>query len=1073
MYNSMSLVTSTPLKLSYTSSLMDDSISSDILKHFGGVSKNSLREIFLHCDELEDKINIIANSPYLETEYVPNFLKEYSKDFIVLTLNIQSLNAKFNQLSIFLEMLAQHNVFIGAICLQETWISGPSPDFSLFHIPNYNIVSLGSVCSSHSGLAIYLHEQFSYTVRNLYSPSRLWEGLFLDVKHDSFTKQLTLCNIYRAPRDTNAELSDFLNDITPIIELLSNESSNVIYAGDINIDLLQFKQREKYCEYFDLMVNNNFLPFISLPTRISRRSATLIDHIFCKITNSNQEVKSGIILSDISDHLPALVILKSNVPKARPQKYIQIQTRTETAFGNLRRELQEIEIMSQLDRSPSANPKTNYDIIEKTISESCKKHLPVKTVKFNKYKHKNNPWITMGILRSIKSRDKLYKSLRSSPPDSSEYTQRHINLKTFNNILNKSIRDAKKNYYHSTFTKYKNDMRKTWDTIKIVLNAKKEKADFPKFFTVNGSSITNEQTIAEHFNTFFTDIGPKLASRLQSSHMPPFQTYLTCPSLSSFNFSNIEASDVSTIISNFKSKTTLGHDEISVKVIKLLDANFLNAITLIINQSFSTGIFPDKLKIAKVIPIFKKDVNTIFDNYRPISILPAISKVFERIVFNQLYGYFTKYKLLYFSQHGFRKLHSTETASIEFIDRIFQHLDKGKLPLSIFIDLSKAFDTIDHNILIHKLEYYGVRGIALNWFKSYLTNRTQYVQYGNSSSGLISITTGVPQGSILGPLLFIIYMNDICLSSSKFNAVLYADDTSLESPLCSFDFSQSSSHLTVSQVINDELVKVYRWLCVNKLSINTKKTKFMVFHFPQYPTQNLPPLTLSIDNQPIQQTDTFNFLGVTIDETVSWRPHINNIGNKISKAVGIMKKLRSFLPQSILLSLYNSLVLPHIYYGILVWGFNVPRLFKLQKKAVRVLSSSKYNAHTDPLFKQYGILKIKDILHLKCLKLSHRCENGMAPAYFPDMFSSLPVTHNYSTRQRHTSRPQAPQKKSTLKSLRYFIPKLLKNTPSLVKDKIKTHSFDGFSRYAKQYYISLYTAVCVSESCYVCNHNRS
>lgn len=214
--------------------------------------------------------------------------------------------------------------------------------------------------------------------------------------------------------------------------------------------------------------------------------------------------------------------------------------------------------------------------------------------------------------------------------------------------------------------------------------------------------------------------------------------------------------------------------------------------------------------------------------------MPAISKVFEAIVFQQVYDYLTSNDLLYTSQYGFRKLHSTELATLELTDRINYSLDNNEIPLAIFLDLSKAFDTIDHTILLHKLEYYGIHGSSLSWFQIYLTNRYQYVEINVYSSPLLPITIGVPQGSILGPLLFIIYMNDIHEVTDKFHSMLYADDTSLEAPLCSFatPLNASNKHI-LSKNINSELKSIHDWLCINKLSLNVKKTKMMIFHYRQ------------------------------------------------------------------------------------------------------------------------------------------------------------------------------------------------------------------------------------------------
>ena len=302
----------------------------------------------------------------------------------------------------------------------------------------------------------------------------------------------------------------------------------------------------------------------------------------------------------------------------------------------------------------------------------------------------------------------------------------------------------------------------------------------------------------------------------------------------------------------------------------------------------------------------------IVDNYRPISLLPTISKVFEKCVFNQLYNYFQKYKLFYSSQYGFRKYHSTELACLELVDRIIKELDKGELPIAIFIDLSKAFDTLDHQILLSKLKYYGVDDIPIKWFSSYLNDRQQFVQIEDTCSEKQIITTGVPQGSILGPLLFIIYLNDIQFASTIFKSILYADDTNLISPMSVF--SSQDVNLT-SDNINTELNKISDWMAVNKLSLNIGKTKFMIFHYPQKKLRPSDIPTLKINDIQISRTQDFNFLGLTISETLQWKAHVNKISNKISKSVGIMYRIKRYVNSSILKLIYNALILPHLNYS--------------------------------------------------------------------------------------------------------------------------------------------------------------
>ena len=442
--------------------------------------------------------------------------------------------------------------------------------------------------------------------------------------------------------------------------------------------------------------------------------------------------------------------------------------------------------------------------------------------------------------------------------------------------------------------------------------------------------------------------------------------------------------------------------------------------------------------------------------------------MFEKAVYHQLYDFFSINNLFYNSQHGFKQLHSTETAALEFIDRTYQLLESGKIPISVYLDLSKAFDTLDHGTLLHKLEYYGIRGTALNWFKSYLNNRHQFVEYDGVQSDSLPICTGVPQGSILGPLLFIIYINDIHLASSKFTAILYADDTTLINSLCSFHYDSDSTTENLSANINFELNKVQSWLVANKLSLNVSKTRYMIFHFPQRKL-NLN-INLSIDNILIERTTQFDFLGLMIHENLNWNAHINKISNKLSRIIGTLKRLHNYLPTQGLLLIYNSLFLPHLNYSILAWGHSCDRVIKLQKKAIRLVSSSSYFAHTEPIFKQLKLLKVQDLLQLKALKFYYRYNQNQLPRYFDNMFTPLPVTHMHDTRHRDLPRYPLPKRASTKNCIRYYIPVILKEMPQNIKEKISTHSYYGFSNYSKIFFISKYSETCTIVNCFVCSN---
>ena len=554
-----------------------------------------------------------------------------------------------------------------------------------------------------------------------------------------------------------------------------------------------------------------------------------------------------------------------------------------------------------------------------------------------------------------------------------------------------------------------------------------------------------------------------------------YKTYLKNKIAFSFEFKTIATKDVENAIKQLKSKSSTGYDNLSTKLLnKQISPVISIALTNIINQSLCTGIFPNKLKIAKVLPLFKKGNPHVFGNYRPISLLPSISKIFEKTVYKQLYDYLISNKLLYKSQYGFRHGHSTELASLELTDRIMKDLDNKRIPIAIFLDLSKAFDTLDHEILLYKLKYYGVKNSALSWFQSYLSDRYQFVDYDGNTSAMLPISTGVPQGSILGPLLFLVYMNDINEVCKTFKSILYADDTTLAEPLCSFDVHidrQPYNRDVISANINLELKQIHTWLSANKLSLNIPKTKFMIFHNKQRKIDNIVP-NLVIDGHIIERVHDFNFLGLTIDQNMSWDPHINKISSKISRTLGTMNKLKNFLPTHVLKLIYNSLILPHLQYAILAWGFKLSRVFKLQKRAVRLITKSKYNSHTEPLFKSMNLLKVEDIFKFHALKLFHKSCSGNLPEYFSNMFTVNPRSHTYETRHRYSNIHQTSNTSSGSNCVRYFIPKLLSDIPQSIKDKIETHSLHGFSVYVKNYFIEQYTILCEIENCYVCSVNE-
>ena len=381
-------------------------------------------------------------------------------------------------------------------------------------------------------------------------------------------------------------------------------------------------------------------------------------------------------------------------------------------------------------------------------------------------------------------------------------------------------------------------------------------------------------------------------------------------------------------------------------------------LQLLFNYSFYSGTVPDQFKVARVVPIHKKGSTCLVSNYRPISLLSIFNKLIEKLMYNRIISFLEKFSILYNNQFGFRSKHSTTQALLLLTDKIQRSIDKGMFCSGIFLDLCKAFDTVNHKILLTKLQYYGIRGVSNDWFASYLSNRRQFVSLNGINSDYQTITCGVPQGSVLGPLLFLLYINDMPKCSNILEFHLFADDTNL--------FLNNPNIINLETDLNTELEKVSQWLYANKLSLNIDKTSFVVFHSPQ--RRILHNMNLRISNTSIKSDTCVKYLGLILDSNLNWKAYIHELSKKISRGIGVLSKLRYYVKKNILKQLYYSLIYPYLTYGLLLWGntysSSIKPLIILQKRAMRIITFSKPDEHSEPLFKELEIPKLGDLVCL-------------------------------------------------------------------------------------------------------------
>ena len=406
---------------------------------------------------------------------------------------------------------------------------------------------------------------------------------------------------------------------------------------------------------------------------------------------------------------------------------------------------------------------------------------------------------------------------------------------------------------------------------------------------------------------------------------------------------------------------------------------------------------PEKNKTARVVPIHKNGSTKEINNYRPISLLSIFSKIMEKIVAVRLNSFLELHSIIYPNQFGFRSGCSTTHALISITQAINRTTIDKQYGCGVFIDLKKAFDTVNHDILLLKLEHYGIRGVAYSWFKSYLSDRKQFVSLNGVDSNLKNISCGVPQGSVLGPLLFLLYINDLPNISSKLKFFLFADDTNI--------YFESKDLRNIEKIINIELKKFYEWLCINRLSLNISKTKFVVFHAPNKPKF---PITILINNKAIDEDKYIKYLGVTLDSQLSFKFHIDELTKKISRGIGLLYKLRPFVTTKILTNVYYAIIYPFLLYGIVIWGAASKNLLNpiliLQKKIVRLATFKDIYPvipgsleHT-PLFYTLNLLNIFDIYKLQVGKLVYGSLNNLGPIQGILNFTRASEIHRHSTR---------------------------------------------------------------------------
>lgn len=877
------------------------------------------------------------------------------------SLNIRSLPSNIDLLRLSLNNETNSTKQPIAICIQEIWKCNNPGNLQLL---NYNQPILRQRKNkTGGGIGIYVKNDIVHTV--IESP--FVEGVIetLAVKITVNRKKIVLLNIYRPPgRD--------LNCLQLLENWLRTINVKVIVTGDFNINTLRNTPMTR--DYKNFLKRMGLKNTVNVITRAN--SSTCIDHVL--LTKEEAENYLTEVTSEsIADHYTIHLYIKKVIVEEKNEKVTEFRIENEV---NKAKYLQKLGSMNW-DTIDTLNVNEGVDYLISKIKKAYEESFPLLRRKFNKHKDPINAWMTKDLLIR---RDKMRKlGIKAK----NRQGVAKVIYETEKKIYKNEIIKAKSNFIKQELKKSGNDSKKIWDVInnQVIGKSKNENV---KNVNINGINTTNEKIIAEGFASHFKSAAENLHNQLNID--PDKHKQYLNDRKPAWEFVEVTENEVLKVINSLAPKTSQGIDGISNKLLKMSKFKLLKPISMLFNKCIQTGIFPAHFKIAKVVPIYKKGDRTDINNYRPISLLPTLSKIWEKLLNTQLQEKLDEYEVIIDDQYGFRKNHSTINAVQKLVMEVNKLKRERKVVCAVFIDVSKAFDSCSHELIINKLFNIGLSNNSLLLMKNYLHERSQIVNIGNDNSNPTTIKHGVGQGTILGPLLFKLYIADM-VRCTNLKVIHFADDTTF---VCS---ANTKSELT--ETVNNELKKINDWFNSNYLTLHPDKSRVMVFG-------NDNNINIKMNNIEIIKCGknnvekTFNMLGIRLDQKLLWDSHINYIKSKISKGIYLLWKFRNSLDNRARLLIYHALIRSHLLYGISLWGGvktnSMSMLVKCQKKAIRGLF--KGLVHTEPILKKFCLLSLQDEYKLEIMKMAWSYVQGKLPNGIKD---SLETVDNHRNLRRN------------------------------------------------------------------------
>lgn len=940
------------------------------------------------------------------------------KSLSVLTVNVNSISANFNYLLAFLEKI---KINFSIICITEIWLSKDT-DIG-FNLPGYNSHAVYN-STRRGGIKIYIKNNLSFSIlKNLTLLNDFFQSVFIRIPLPN-KKPLVFGGIYRSPSASKLEFNNSFSNL--ILNKIGHKYC--IMAGDFNMNLLNRDIDVQINSFIDLMFCKNFMPFITLPTHLS--IATLIPHSVLDQIWSNVpfDCDSAVFNYRFGYHLPACAF----IPNLTSNPLIK------TSFRNFN--VNNINIFQQNLQNiiPNlnfvGNPEVQVTNFLKWLNQIIDKYFPIKhkTVSFKRI---HSPWLTSSIMQCIDKKHVLSKNLKRGFITRDSY-------KNYCNLLTFTLKLAREIYYQNAYESASNNISKSWKITNNLLNRFNSPSTIS--LKINNQLITEPKIVAEKFLDFFHEAPIVTRNSIPISQNPlpnPFQLQQSMFFSPAYNY------EIEKIINNLKNKKP-NLTDIPIKVFKLMSKIISPHIATLFNNCFDNSHYPNVFKVARIVPVYKKkgDPHNI-EFYRPISILSNLNKIFEKLIHNRLVSFIKPNNLISDSQYGFLKGRSTVHACYDLLANIHPVFTYKKIGICIFIDFSKAFDTIDYDLLFIRLSNLGIRGPSLNFIKSYLSNRRQFVRIEGCNSSNSEIGLGVPQGSVLGPLLFNLYANEISSLPLCFKIIQYADDTVF--------FLSGEDIEDMVERANSSLDVFSRWCNFNKLSLNASKTKYILFS--PSPIVNMP--NLEIQGGVIERVSTYKYLGLTVDEGLKFDSHIKLLKTRISQLSGISYKLGRFFSIQSAKSFYFAMIQSVLNYHIIFWGSssttNFNELCLKQNTIIRNLFKHHFppNTSLSRLYKLTKIHKLPDLYKLNLALIVHQSLHTNKYPSTSRHIEELRWNHMIGTRRVHAFRLPLTRvlpdiKRFLFQALRYFniLPQNIRETVCYrtFKNQIKEKLFEDY-----------------------------